>query len=157
MIKQRGHDSIVYLDETGFVGLAHRLNAYSKRGKKVYGSVQGSIKTRINLIVAKLGKKLLAPVLYPGSTHSTWFNQWLKEHLFKELKPGMTVIMDNAAFHKTAQTKKLFEDSPFHLLYLPPYSPDFNPIEQDFAILKKRRQFLPPQTSLDDLINLFGF
>ena len=87
IVNLRGKESIVYLDETGFTGLGNRLHAWSKRGKKIYGAVSGSIKKITNLIAAKLGKQLLAPILYEGSTNSTWFNQWLEEHLFKELKP----------------------------------------------------------------------
>lgn len=64
--------------------------------------------------------------------------------------------MDNAAFHKTAETTKLFETSPFYLLYLPPYSPDLNPIEKDFANLKKNRQFVPQGSSLDQLVKEYG-
>ena len=64
--------------------------------------------------------------------------------------------MDNAAFHKTAETTKLFENSPFDLLYLPPYSPDLNPIEQDFAILKKKRKVMSQGTTLDQLVASYG-
>lgn len=98
----------------------------------------------------------MAPFLFEGSTTASVFNQWLQDSLFKELPEGATVIMDNAAFHKTAETRELFEGSSFHLLYLPPYSPDLNPIEQDFAILKKKRQFMPKGTSLDQLVASYG-
>jgi transposase len=81
----------------------------------------------------------LAPALFDGSINSAWFNTWLQEHLFKELLEGTTVIMDNAAFHKTPETKKIFEKSPFQVLYLHPYSPDLNTLETVFATLKKRR------------------
>ena len=64
--------------------------------------------------------------------------------------------MDNAAFHKTAQTKKIFADSPYDLLYLPPYSPDFNPVETVFANIKKRKQFAPYNTSLDSLVKMYN-
>lgn len=98
----------------------------------------------------------MSPFLFEGSTNGTVFNTWLQDGLFKELPEGATVVMDNAAFHKTAQTKKLFESSPFHLLYLPPYSPDMNPIEKDFANLKKNRQFMPQGSTLDQLVNEYG-
>lgn len=55
-----------------------------------------------------------------------------------ELKAGQTVIMDNASFHKSDETKELIEAAGCKLLYLPPYSPDFNPIENYWAITKNR-------------------
>lgn len=98
----------------------------------------------------------MAPFLFEGSTNASFFNTWLQNGLFKELPEGTTVIMDNAAFHKTAETNQIFEDSPFHLLYLPPYSPDLNPIEKDFANLKKKRLFMTQGSSLDQLIQEYG-
>ena len=133
-----------------------RLQGWAVRGRKIYVSHCGRSRKRTNLIVAKCGEELLAPVLFEGSTKADWFNHWLKECLFKELPENATVIMDNAAFHKTAQTKKIFEDSPYDLLYLPPYSPDFNPVETVFANIKKRKQFAPHNTSLDSLVNMYN-
>lgn len=98
----------------------------------------------------------MAPVLYRTSTQALWFNQWIKDHLIKELPPYATVVMDNAAFHKTKATRQILEDAGFELVYLPPYSPDFNPIEQDFAIMKRRRQFAPKDTSIQDIIKEYG-
>lgn len=144
------------MDESGFELNCYRTHGWSSRGKKIYGQQQGSVKGRTNLIAAKLGNKLLAPVLFEGSTNSLWFNDWLKNHLFKELPANATVIMDNAAFHKTKITRELFNNSGFNLLYLPPYSPDLNPIEQDFAIIKKRRQFAHKNITLDHIIKSFG-
>lgn len=145
---------MVYLDETGFAPSTYRPYAWGPRGAKVYGERSGERRPRTSLIAAKWGKKLLAPVLFQGTTTGIWFNQWLTEHLFPELPPNATLIMDNAAFHKKPETRAIIEQSPFELLYLPPYSPDFNPIEQDFAGMKKRRQYAPPDTPLEVIINM---
>jgi transposase len=64
------------------------------------------------------------------------FNLWLKEILLPELKPGQTIIMDNAAIHKNKTTEELIKSVNCNLLYLPPYSPDFNPIEQKWGHVK---------------------
>ncbi|MET0155756.1 MAG: transposase [Rickettsiales bacterium] len=64
------------------------------------------------------------------------FNAWLKDHLLPTLKPGMTIIMDNARFHKSPETKELIEAEGCKLLFLPPYSPDLNPIEHKWFPLK---------------------
>ena len=90
------------------------------------------------MIAAKRGKELLAPYLYEQTTTSEWFNQWLEHSLIKELKKGTTVIMDNAAFHKKDSIQKILKKHGHKALFLPPYSPDFNPIEQDFAVMKKK-------------------
>ena len=58
------------------------------------------------------------------------------EHLLPQLKPGQVVILDNASFHQGGRIRELIEECGCHLLYLPPYSPDFNPIERCWARLK---------------------
>lgn len=97
----------------------------------------------------------MAPILYEGSTSAIWFNRWFKDHLLKELNPGSTVIMDNAAFHKKKEIKALADSAGHKVLFLSPYSPDFNPIEQDFAIIKRIRQNSPQETSLDQIIKTY--
>lgn len=62
--------------------------------------------------------------------------QWVHESLITELQPGQVVIMDNAAFHKSGKIKELVESVGCKLLYLPPYSPDLNPIEKFWANMK---------------------
>lgn len=156
IIKDRGKDSIVYVDESGFESHVYRPHAWSSRGRKTYGERHGNNRRRTNLIAGRMGKKFLAPFLFEGATNATVFNSWLTNILFNELPKGATVVMDNAAFHKTAETRKIFEGTSFHLLYLPPYSPDLNPIEKDFANLKSKRQFMPKGTTLDQLVKEYG-
>jgi len=64
--------------------------------------------------------------------------------------------MDNAPFHKKGEIRQIAKAAGHSVLFLPPYSPDFNKIEQDFAILKKQRVYSPPGTTLDDLIEVYG-
>ena len=66
------------------------------------------------------------------------FNMWIEDFLVPELKPGQTVILDNATFHKSEKTKKLIENAGCNVIFLPPYSPDLNPIETFWANLKKK-------------------
>jgi putative transposase len=65
------------------------------------------------------------------------FRQWLVEHLIPEMQPGSIVVCDNLPAHKVAQVRQCLESAGMGLLYLPAYSPDFNPIEQVFAKVKK--------------------
>ena len=71
-------------------------------------------------------------------------------------QPSFRGRMDNATFHKTALTRQLIEEAGHSLLFLPPYSPDFDPIEKDFAIMKRRRQFLPSDSTIDDIIKSYA-
>lgn len=105
----------------------------SKRGQKTYGDRDGKKGTRTSLIAGKRGKELLAPVLFRGSTNALWFNQWLQEHLIPELQPNSTLILDNAPFHRKDDVFRIAQQAGHQVLFLPPYSPDFNRIEQDFA------------------------
>jgi isftu1 transposase len=73
---------------------------------------------------------------FEGNTDKEIFNQWIEEFLIPELKPNQTVVLDNAAFHKSPKTTELVESVNCKLLYLPPYSPDFNPIEQKWGHVK---------------------
>ena len=70
------------------------------------------------------------------------------------LRPGQVVIMDNATFHKSPQTRKLIEQAGYHLLFLPPYSPDLNPLETFWANLKNKiNEIIPTVTKLSQAID----
>jgi transposase len=95
---------------------------------------------RESFIAAQRGTQILAPFCYRGTCNTDLFNMWLKDFLIPELKPGQVVILDNAAFHKSRDTKKLVEEAGCRIFFLPPYSPDLNPIELVWANLKKKVQ-----------------
>jgi transposase len=79
---------------------------------------------------------LVATALFDGATNGPRFRTYVKETLVPTLRPGDTVILDNLASHKVAGVREAVEAAGARLLYLPPYSPDFNPIEMAFAKLK---------------------
>ena len=72
------------------------------------------------------------------------------------MKPNSTIILDNARFHRKEDVFQIVEEAGHQVLFLPPYSPDFNRIEQDFAIIKKRRIYSSPDTSLDEIVKSYG-
>ena len=153
----RRNKRFVYLDESGFAASAARPFGYAPVGQRTYGLVNAHSRPRTSLLAARIGgkhKSLIAPMLFDGSCNADTFNTWLATQLAKELTPNDVVIMDNAAFHKTPQTKAIIEATGATLLYLPPYSPDLNPIEHDFAALKKLRQYNYSQT-LDEIVNAY--
>jgi len=155
IIKQKGSQSIVYLDETGFDGHAYRQYGWAQQGQKVYGDRSGKRWQRTSLLLAQVGIKRFAPMLYAGTCNTELFNTWLEVFLVPELTTGQTVVMDNASIHKNKRTQEIVEKAGCQLLYLPPYSPDFNPIEKTFGVLKRIRQFMPQNTSIDQLIKDF--
>ena len=130
----------MFLDESGIDEFLQRDYARSKRGKQVISDVYGKKYGRTSVIAAWLphSKEMIAPYVFDGYTDSKRFNGWLEKCLLPCLKKGQVIIMDNAAFHKSKLTKELIESVGCRLLYQPPYSPDLNPIEQQWAILKRK-------------------
>jgi transposase len=151
-----GSSKLVYIDESGFELETFRGLAWSPRGQKVHGERNACKRPRTSLIAAKCGTKLLAPILFQGSTNSVLFNHWLEHHLLQELKTNSILILDNARFHNKNDIQRIAEIAGHIVLFLPPYSPDFNPIEQDFATIKKRRIYASPGTTLDSIIQSYG-
>ena len=151
-ITRKGSENIVYLDESGFEGKGYRDSGWAKIGQKIYGERSGKRWKRTSLLMAQNGKKWLAPCLFNGTCNTLFFNTWLEKCLMKELLSNQTIIMDNAAIHKSAKTREIIEKHGHELLFLPPYSPDLNPIEKSFGVLKHRRNYAPEGVTLDDLI-----
>ena len=74
---------------------------------------------------------------------------WFKNHLLPVLNTVSVIVLDNARFHDMEAIRQIIEPFDHKLLPLPPYSPDFNKIENTFGTLKNRRQFLPQGSTLD--------
>lgn len=124
------------------------------RGSKVYADKLGNVKKgRTNLIMALRGKTWLAPVLFTGSCNGLLVEEWLEQHLIPELSKPSVIICDNAPFHRKKVLRDIARKHGHHLLFLPPYSPDFNPIEKVFALIKRFRLY-NPTTSLEELVCL---
>lgn len=124
------------MDESGFDPRMCRKFSRAVRGKKARANVKGKREKRINVIAALILGKICA--FFPSSenTDTDLFTAWVKIMLIPFLKSGMVVIMDNAKFHKSKEIRKLIEGAGCRLIYLPPYSPDFNKIEQRWAVIK---------------------
>jgi transposase len=155
-VKERGSDSLVYMDETGFESSTTRTHGYGIRGKKVHGSRSGNTRPRTSLILAQQKGKWLAPVLFKGTANAALVNQWFEQQLLPELKPASTIILDNARFHDKKALEAIVQKHGHFLCFLPPYSPDFNKIEKTFANIKKYRQLQPTDTTIDTIIQSYG-
>ena len=141
-IKKHGSKNIVYFDESGFAANAYRSHGWAERGKKIHVNITGNHhRGGTNLIMAQRGKEWLAPMLFEGGCNTGLVNDWVRDFLLPELTEPSLVIMDNAGFHNKEAISNLLAEKGHKLMPLPPYSPDFNPIEQSFAIIKKRRIF----------------
>jgi transposase len=84
----------------------------------------------------------------------------LENHLLTELSPGYVIIIDNARFHQSAQTREIIANAQCQLIFLPPYSPDLNPIEKWWAVIKARvkkivKQFDDFNQALDHVLTVY--
>lgn len=80
--------------------------------------------------------RIVAPMVIPCPMNGAIFKAYIKKFLVRELAPGDIVVMDNLSSHKNTAIREAIENAGADLLFLPPYSPDLNPIEQVFAKLK---------------------
>lgn len=139
----------VYVDESGMDERDDYGYGWCERGKQFLALKSGRRTGRVNMIAAYCGQQLIAPFTVEGSCNRMVFQIWLETCLLPVLKPGQVVILDNATFHQGGRIATLIETAGCRLLYLPPYSPDFNRIEKCWAWLKRLiRQGLPSFDSL---------
>ena len=131
---------IVYIDESGFAQDMPRTHGYSPRGKRCFGNHDWHARGRINVIGAVLGRALLMVGLTPTNVDTDMFNLWLRNDLLPRLPPGSVIVLDNATFHKRQDTQTMIAHAGHILEYLPPYSPDLNPIEHKWAQAKAIRR-----------------
>jgi len=144
---------VAYVDETGFDNFLHRAYARAPRGQKVVGRISGKKFRRTNIVAGKCGNKIFAPLQYQGSTDSQLFEYWFENLFLKEILTGFTIVMDNATFHRKTILTQMAVQAGCTLIFLPPYSPDLNPIEFFWAWLKcKLADLLPLSLSFDSAL-----
>lgn len=145
----------VYVDEAGMDQRDDYGYGWSEAGQRFEALKSGRRGGRINMIAAYCGPNLLAPFTVEGACNRTIFETWIETCLVPGLQPNQVVILDNATFHHGGRIAELIEAAGCQLLYLPPYSPDFNRIEKCWAWLKSRvRKRLNQESSLRDVIEL---
>ena len=125
------------MDESGIDMNIVKERGWGPKSELLQGKKSGKYYERMNIIAGLNMNKPLAPMLFNGTCDTRLFEKWTEEFLIKELRPGQYVIMDNASFHKSQRTKELIESVGCKLIFLPPYSPDFNPIEKFWANMKR--------------------
>ena len=137
---------LVFVDETGTNTAMTRTHGWGRKGKKLLAKAPHGHWMTSTFVAGLVHDGILAPQLLPCPMTGMIFQQWLEECLIPEMKQGSIVVIDNLPAHKVAGIRQCLEAAGMHLLYLPPYSPDFNPIEQVFAKLKALLRRMAPRS-----------
>jgi transposase len=142
---------LVYADESGMDSRDDYAYGWNEKGERFHALKSGRRQGRVNMIAAYCNRQLMAPFTIEGACNRTVFETWIETCLIPTLKPGQWLVIDNATFHKGGRIEELIEQVQCKVLYLPPYSPDFNKIEKCWSWIKSRiRHALSKFDSLRD-------
>lgn len=134
---------IFYVDESGFAVGDIRDRGYSLKGTRCFGSKNWHEKGRVNAVGAIDDDfNLLTVCLFDGTINSDVFYSWVTQDFLPKVPKNAVIVMDNASFHKRNDCKEAIEKHGCILEFLPPYSPDLNPIEKKWAQAKTLRKKL---------------
>lgn len=129
-------ERVVFIDETSVKTNLTRLRGRAPRGERLEMDAPfGSWGTQ-TFIAGLTPTELIAPWVIKGAMDGPAFATYVREVLAPELQPGTVVVLDNLATHRNAEAAAALREAGCWFLYLPPYSPDLNPIEQAFSKLK---------------------
>ena len=139
-------DNILFMDETGFYQRQYYARSWSPIGKPCYAKIDANKGKRLNLIGAmRLNAfEIIAPITFAGGCKRVIVENWLHtlgQSLPKDENgcyPKRILIMDNARFHHGGDLQQIAKQYNIELKYLPPYSPELNPIEQLWAVIKQK-------------------
>jgi transposase len=129
-------ERLVFVDEMGTNTSLAPLYAWSRRGERALASVPRNWGANVTLLASMTSEGMGPCLAVEGPTTREVFEAYLERVLAPSLRPGQVVVMDNLSSHKAARVRELIEEGGCELMYLPPYSPDLNPIEEAFAKLK---------------------
>jgi transposase len=119
-----------------------RTHGYALKGKRCYGKKDWHARGRVNVIGAIVGFVFLTVCLFDSNINSDVFYAWLTKDLLPKTPPESVIVMDNATFHKRNDMIQAIKEQGHIPEYLPPYSPDLNPIEHKWAQVKNVRKKL---------------
>jgi len=144
---------LYYVDECGLDEYLYREYGYSPKGVPISGKISGKKYKRTNIVAAKCHGKVVAPMIYDGSTDSVLFEYWFERMLLRTIPKYSVIILDNATFHRKSRLRVMAAEADCEVLFLPPYSPDLNPIELFWAWLKRKvRRLLSSHLCFDDAL-----
>ena len=133
---QRDAQRYVFIDETGTHIALTRLYGWAPHDQRAIGTVPRNHGKNTTLVAALTPDGLQAPWLIEGAMNTETFDWYVREQLAPRLRPGQVVVLDNLSAHTAASIRAAIEARGCELLFLPPYSPDFTPIEQVFSKIK---------------------
>lgn len=148
-------DQLVFLDETWAKTNMTRLRGRSLIGTRLVEHVPHGHWQTTTFLAGIRASGWVAPLVVDGAINGKLFLGWVEQHLIKSLKSGDVVIMDNLSSHKVKGVVDAIESVEAKVFYLPPYSPDFNPIELAFSKLKQLIRSAKQRT-VDALWNTCG-
>ncbi len=126
----------MFIDETWAKTNMVRERGRCRRGQRLLGRVPFGKWRTTTFLAALRCDRITAPMVLNGPIDGLWFRAYVEQVLVPELKPGDIVVMDNLGSHKSPSIRAAIEAAGASLRYLPPYSPDLNPIEMAFSKLK---------------------
>jgi transposase len=129
-------DRLVFVDETWASTNMARTHGRAPRGERLRAAIPHGHWKTTTFVAGLRNTGMVAPMVLDGPVNGELFQTYVDQVLVPELRPGDVVVMDNLGSHKSAGVRRAIEAAGATLLYLPPYSPDFNPIEKAFAKLK---------------------
>jgi len=129
-------ERLVFIDETWAKTNMTRPRGRSPAGTRLIAAVPHGHWQTTTFLAGLRSSGLIAPLVIDGTVNGEIFVAYVRQHLAPALQPGDIVIMDNLSSHKRAGVRQAIEAVGAVLIYLPPYSPDFNPIEQAFSKFK---------------------
>ncbi len=127
---------LVFIDETWAKTNMARSHGRCRRGARLHAKLPHGHWKTLTFLGALRHDRIDAPAVFDGPINARMFLAYVEQCLAPTLAPGDVVIMDNLSSHKGQTVRKAIRDTGAHLFFLPPYSPDLNPIEQVFAKLK---------------------
>jgi transposase len=145
----------VFVDECGVTTDLLRRYGRSPRGTRLHDHTPCGHWQTQTVIAALRPDAITAPAVFEGPIDNPSFLAYVEQVLVPTLRPGDVVILDNLAVHKQPAVRAAIERAGAHLRFLPPYSPDFNPIEQAFAKLKAFLRAVRPR-SFDQVTQFVG-
>lgn len=129
-------ERLVFIDETGTATNMAPLYGWSERGQRLIGTAPHGQWRRTTFVGGLTLEGFIAPMVIEQAMNRAIFESWIEQALAPALPERAIVVMDNLSAHKGGRVAELIEANGGEALYLPPYSPDLNPIEQAFAKLK---------------------
>jgi len=127
---------LVFIDETWIKTNMAPLRGWGMKGERLRGFAPHGHWRTMTFIAALRCDRLTAPCVFDGPINGASFLAYVEQQLARTLKPGDIVVMDNLGSHKSKAVRAAINAAGARLWFLPPYSPDLNPIEQAFAKIK---------------------